>query len=72
MKLIAALLLLTSCAKVLDTKDYVILSEGYKVQCKYHEENNEYSECVMEYPYLVDLDNVKVISGIVLTIQNQE
>ena len=72
MKLLIMLLLLTSCAKILDTKDYVIVSEGYKIRCKFHEENNEYSDCNMELPYLIEVDSVKVVSGVVITIPNQE
>lgn len=57
---------------MLDTKDYVIVSEGYRIHCKYHEENNEYSDCNMELPYLIEVDNVKVVSGLVVTIPNKE
>jgi hypothetical protein len=70
MKIIVMLALLTSCAKILDTKDYIILSEKVEIRCKYHEEDNEYSDCVS--PGGLKLEKVTVMSGFIATIPNRK
>jgi hypothetical protein len=68
MKIVMMLALLTSCAKIMDTKNYIVLSEGVEIRCNFHEENNEYSDCVSSRG--LKLEKVKVISGFVATIPN--
>ena len=69
MKTLMLLTLLTSCdLKIMDTKNYIVLSEGVEIRCNFHEENNEYSDCVSSRG--LKLEKVKVISGFVATIPN--
>lgn len=68
MKTLMLLTLLTSCAKILDTKNYIILSEKVEIRCNFHEGNNEYSDCVSSGG--LKLEKVTVMSGFIATIPN--
>jgi hypothetical protein len=70
MKMLMMLTLLTSCTKIMDTKDYIILSENVEIRCNFHEENNQYSDCVSSGG--AKLQKVTVMSGFIATIPNRK
>lgn len=54
----------------MDTKDYIILSENVEIRCNFHEENNQYSDCVSSGG--AKLQKVTVMSGFIATIPNRK